>query len=49
MITDGQKNIGIAGVMGGQNSDVVIQPTHIVLESANFNADNIRHHFKSLI
>lgn len=21
MITDGQKNIGIAGVMGGQNSD----------------------------
>jgi len=48
MITDGQKNIGIAGVMGGQNSDVSDTTTHIVLESANFNADNIRHTSKKL-
>lgn len=42
MITDGQKNIGIAGVMGGQNSDISEDTTHIILESANFNADSIR-------
>ena len=42
MITDGTDNLAIAGVMGGQNSEIDDDTTRIVLESANFSADNIR-------
>ncbi|MEG0133762.1 MAG: phenylalanine--tRNA ligase subunit beta [Clostridium sp.] len=41
-IKDGDKTIGLAGVMGGLNSEVKDDTTMIVLESANFNGLNIR-------
>lgn len=42
LITDGEKPIGIAGVMGGQNSEVTATTTSIVLESAKFAGGSIR-------
>ncbi len=48
MITDGKMNIGLAGVMGGKNSDISNDTTHILLESAIFNPDNIRQTSKKL-
>lgn len=42
LITDPEKVLGIAGVMGGENSEVTPETTTILLESANFNADRIR-------
>jgi phenylalanyl-tRNA synthetase beta chain len=43
MITDGEKSVAIAGVMGGANSDIAENTTSILLESANFNAANIHY------
>jgi phenylalanyl-tRNA synthetase beta chain len=43
MITDGEKPVAIAGVMGGANSDITDNTTSILLESANFNAASIHY------
>lgn len=42
MINDGEKAVGIAGVMGGLNSEIREDTTTILIESANFNGDSIR-------
>ena len=42
MITDGIKSIAIAGVMGGQNSEITDNTTEVVFESANFEQDSVR-------
>lgn len=42
LITDGKQPIAIAGVMGGENSEVSGDTDTIVLESANFNPIAIR-------
>lgn len=42
LITDGQKPIGMAGVMGGQNTQITEDTKHILLEAALFDADNVR-------
>ncbi|WP_234119152.1 phenylalanine--tRNA ligase subunit beta [Clostridium hydrogenum] len=42
MIKDGDKNIALAGIMGGLNSEVKEDTTEIVFESANFDGTNIR-------
>ncbi len=42
LITDPEKVLGIAGVMGGENSEITPETTAIILESANFDADRIR-------
>ncbi|SMP40680.1 phenylalanine--tRNA ligase subunit beta [Anoxynatronum buryatiense] len=42
LITDSEKVLGIAGVMGGENSEVTTETRAIILESACFNADRIR-------
>ncbi|MBI21088.1 MAG: phenylalanine--tRNA ligase subunit beta [Chloroflexi bacterium] len=48
VISDPQKIIGIAGVMGGKNSEITDETTAIFLESATFNSSNIRKTSKSL-
>lgn len=42
LITDGQKPMAIAGVMGGEGSGVSERTTHIVFESANFDPVSVR-------
>ncbi|MGM0595774.1 MAG: phenylalanine--tRNA ligase subunit beta [Myxococcota bacterium] len=42
VIADNQRTIALAGVMGGQNSEVVESTSEIVLESASFKAGSIR-------
>ena len=42
LITDGGKVLGIAGVMGGENSEITENTRTIILESACFNGDRIR-------
>lgn len=42
LITDGEKQIGIAGVMGGANSEVTESTVNIVLESAKFDGGSVR-------
>ena len=42
MITDGVKSIAIAGVMGGQNSEITDNTTEVAFECASFNADSVR-------
>lgn len=42
LICDGEGPVAIAGVMGGENSEVHEKTTDIVLESAYFNAGNVR-------
>ena len=42
LITDGENILGIAGVMGGFDSEVTDDTTTVLLESANFNARSIR-------
>lgn len=41
-IKDGEKTIGLAGIMGGLNSEVKEDTTEIILECANFDGTNIR-------
>ena len=43
LITDGDKPVAVAGIMGGVNSEVVDDTTSILLESANFNMVSVRH------
>jgi len=42
VITDGQRPIALAGIMGGLDSGVQPDTTEIILEGANFNSVNIR-------
>ena len=42
VIADAEKPIGVAGVMGGGNSEIVDETRTIVFESANFNGTSIR-------
>ncbi|MBT7553544.1 phenylalanine--tRNA ligase subunit beta, partial [bacterium] len=42
MIADGKKYVALAGIMGGQNSEINSDTKDIILESANFKAANIR-------
>ncbi len=42
VIADGSRAIGLAGVMGGENSEIVDDTTTVVFESANFNGTSIR-------
>ncbi|MDX9889000.1 MAG: phenylalanine--tRNA ligase subunit beta [Anaerovoracaceae bacterium] len=42
MIKDGQKSLGIAGIMGGLNSEIVQDTKTILIEGANFDPDSIR-------
>ncbi|GIP38804.1 phenylalanine--tRNA ligase beta subunit [Paenibacillus sp. J31TS4] len=42
LITDGTKAVGIAGVMGGANSEVTAGTSRIVLESAKFSGPSVR-------
>ena len=41
VIADGDKPIGLAGIMGGENSEIVADTTTVVFESANFNGTSI--------
>lgn len=41
-IKDGERTVGLAGIMGGLNSEVKEDTTAIIFESANFNGTNIR-------
>lgn len=41
-IADGDKPVALAGIMGGQNSEILDTTTTVVFESANFNRENIR-------
>lgn len=42
VIADGNKAIGLAGIMGGENSEIKDDTTMVVFESANFNGTSIR-------
>ena len=42
VIADEEKPIGLAGIMGGGNSEILSSTTTIVFESANFNGTSIR-------
>jgi phenylalanyl-tRNA synthetase beta chain len=42
VIADSEKPVGIAGVMGGENSEVEEDTAVLLLESANFNGTSIR-------
>ena len=42
VIADEQKPIGLAGIMGGENSEIMDDTTTVVFESANFNGTSIR-------
>ena len=42
VIADDNKAIGLAGIMGGENSEIMDDTTTVVLESANFNGTSIR-------
>ena len=42
VIADGTRPIGLAGIMGGENSEIVDDTTMVVFESANFNGTSIR-------
>ncbi len=48
MICDGEKPVGVAGIMGGLNSEISDNTTNILIESAFFNPVTIRRGAKSL-
>ncbi len=48
MICDGKKPVGVAGIMGGLNSEISDNTTNILIESAFFNPVTIRRGAKSL-
>lgn len=48
MICDGAKPVGLAGIMGGLNSEIENSTTNIMLEGANFKATTIRKTSRSL-
>ena len=48
VIADPEKSIGLAGVMGGANSEISDETTTVILESATFNGVNNRKTARSL-
>ncbi|WP_243343409.1 phenylalanine--tRNA ligase subunit beta [Anaerococcus sp. AGMB09787] len=48
LICDGQGPIGLAGIMGGMDSEVTEETTNILLEAANFDSSSIRSTSKKL-
>ena len=42
VIADGERAIALAGVMGGENSEINDNTKTVIFESANFNRENIR-------
>ena len=42
MICDGEKPVAVAGVMGGENSEVTVSTKNILIESAYFNPSSVR-------
>ena len=48
VIADAERPVGIAGVMGGLNSEVTGSTRRIVLESANFDMKSVRHTARAL-
>lgn len=48
MICDAQRSVAIAGVMGGENSEVTTATKNILIESAYFNPSSVRKTSKSL-
>ena len=48
MICDGEREVAIAGVMGGENSEVTESTKNILIESAYFNPSSIRRTSKIL-
>jgi len=48
LITDGGRPVGLAGIMGGVNSEITDDTTSILLESANFEMTNIRQTSRAL-
>ncbi|MBR5579372.1 MAG: phenylalanine--tRNA ligase subunit beta [Lachnospiraceae bacterium] len=48
MICDGAKQIGIAGIMGGENSKITDEVKTVLFEAATFNGANIRKSAKRL-
>lgn len=48
MICDGKKPVAVAGVMGGENSEIEATTTRVLLESAYFNPISIRKTAKHL-
>jgi hypothetical protein len=42
VIADDTRAVGLAGIMGGQNSEIVPDTVDVVFESANFNGTSIR-------
>jgi len=48
MICDGKREVAIAGVMGGENSEVTESTKNILIESAYFNPTSIRRTSKKL-
>lgn len=48
LICDGSKPVAIAGVMGGENSEVTSETTDILLESAYFNSVSVRRTSRTL-
>lgn len=42
LITDGSEIIGLAGIMGGLDSEITDKTVNVLLEGANFNKENIR-------
>ncbi|MBE0571570.1 MAG: phenylalanine--tRNA ligase subunit beta [Ignavibacteriaceae bacterium] len=48
MICDGKREVAIAGVMGGENSEVTASTKNILIESAYFNPTSIRRTSKKL-
>jgi len=48
LIADGQKGIALAGIMGGQNTEINASTTDVLIESAYFSPTNIRRTSKTL-
>ena len=48
MICDGEREVAIAGVMGGENSEITRSTKNILIESAYFNPSSIRKTSKKL-
>ena len=48
MICDAEKEVGIAGIMGGENSMITDSVTTVLFEAATFNGTNIRKSAKRL-
>jgi phenylalanyl-tRNA synthetase beta chain len=42
VIADGERAVAVAGVMGGEESEITDTTTSLILESANFNAPSVR-------